>query len=56
MFSYHIIFYGNIKQLGYNNISMLQVPRVFVKGKPIGGCEEIEQLNKDGKLSDILRD
>ena len=30
---------------------MLQVPRVFVKAKPIGGCKEIEQLSKDGNFS-----
>ena len=30
------------------------VPRIFINKKLIGGCDEIEKLNKDGKLKKLI--
>ena len=32
------------------------VPRVFVKGRYIGGSEEVRRLHEDGKLAELLND
>lgn len=32
------------------------VPRVFIKGRYIGGSDEVRRLHEDGKLGDLLRD
>ncbi|MBI4235190.1 glutaredoxin [Candidatus Peregrinibacteria bacterium] len=32
----------------------LTVPQIFVDGKFIGGCTDIEKLHEEGKLQDIL--
>ncbi|XP_024387297.1 uncharacterized protein [Physcomitrium patens] len=32
------------------------VPRLFIKGRYIGGSDEVRKLHEDGKLSDLLRD
>lgn len=34
--------------------SALTVPQIFVDGKFIGGCSDIERLQDEGKLQDIL--
>ncbi len=30
------------------------VPRIFINKKLIGGCDEIDKLNKDGKLKKLI--
>lgn len=32
------------------------VPRVFIKGRYIGGSDEVRRLHEDGKLGDLLQD
>lgn len=32
------------------------VPRVFIKGRYIGGSDEVRRLHEDGKLRDLLKD
>ena len=31
------------------------VPQIFIDGKPIGGSDELTELDKSGRLSDLLR-
>jgi glutaredoxin 3 len=30
------------------------VPQIFIDGKPIGGCDELYELNDEGKLDALL--
>ncbi|KAK2197297.1 bifunctional Glutaredoxin [Babesia duncani] len=32
------------------------VPRVFIGGKCVGGCDDVFKLKQDGKLLDMLRE
>ncbi|PIA62609.1 hypothetical protein AQUCO_00200547v1 [Aquilegia coerulea] len=52
--SMHYLFREELRELlgdgGYSG----GLPRVFVKGRYIGGAEEIKQLNEDGKLEKLV--
>lgn len=30
------------------------VPNIFIKGKHIGGCDKVHQLNSEGKLLEMI--
>ena len=30
------------------------VPQIFIDGKPIGGCKELQALEEEGKLDELL--
>jgi len=33
-----------------------QVPRIFINGKSVGGCDDTVQLDKNGQLEQLLKD
>jgi glutaredoxin-related protein len=36
------------------SVPVFQVPRIFVRGECLGGCSDVEQLSKSGKLAEIV--
>lgn len=38
-----------------NFLIFIQVPRVFVKGKFIGGGTDVKKLNETGELKELLK-
>lgn len=49
--SMHLEFRNELRELMGNVVS---VPRVFIKGRYIGGAEEVTKLHEDGKLGELL--
>lgn len=39
----------------HNDLSTIQVPRVFVNGKFIGGGSEVRKMSQSGKLQELLQ-
>lgn len=38
------------------HVYLLQVPRIFIDGKCIGGSSDLTSLNESGGLRDLLKD
>lgn len=53
--SMHYVFREELRELAEEVGCSGGLPRVFVKGKYIGGAEEIRQLNEDGKLEKLVQ-
>lgn len=32
------------------------VPQIFINGRPVGGCDDIYELERRGKLDELLRE
>lgn len=52
--SMHYVFREELKELSEEVGCGSGLPRVFVKGKCIGGAEEIRQMNEDGMLEKLV--
>ncbi|CAI0408760.1 unnamed protein product [Linum tenue] len=52
--SLHGGFLNELKELLGESAAGLTLPRVFIKGRYVGGVEEVEALNESGKLGRIL--